>query len=141
MEISAHQEDHWQRAETRCQQRPVGPRAMSASRFILWLGLALALQPTGSSASAANPSSYDRGLEAAENYRYSEALMYFQKGAEQGDRNAQRNLGLMLLYGELLYGKEASRNQVHAKRWLQAAAAEGCEISTFMLKVLAQHGR
>lgn len=82
----------------------------------------------------------ERGLDAAENYRYAEALMHFQQAAEQGDRGARRNLGLMLLYGDLLYGKEVGRQREQAKRWLQAAAAEGCEVSTFMLKVLAQHG-
>jgi TPR repeat protein len=45
----------------------------------------------------------------------------------------------MQLYGELLYGNEVPRNQEQARRWLEAAAADGCEVSAFMVKTLAQH--
>lgn len=103
--------------------------------------LALGLLAAGTTAQAADQSSYEKGVEAVDGYRYSEALMYFQRAAEQGNRNAERNLALMRLYGDLLYGREISRNQKEAKRWLQQAAADGCEVSAFMLKVLAQHGR
>jgi TPR repeat protein len=87
----------------------------------------------------ASASAYEQGLEAVANYRYAAALMHFQVAAEQGDRSARRNLGLMQLYGELLYGNEVPRNQEQARRWLEAAAADGCEVSAFMVKTLAQH--
>ena len=83
---------------------------------------------------------YELGVEAAANYRYAEALMHFKQAAEQGDRDARRTLGLMLLYGGQLYGKEVERNPEQAKRWLRAAANDGCEVSTFMLKGMAAHG-
>lgn len=89
---------------------------------------------------AADLSSYERGLEAIESYRYSEALKHFRDAAEQGDVNACRNLGLMLLYGEALYGKEVASNPEQAKYWLHAAARDGSEVSSFMLKAVEQHG-
>lgn len=111
---------------------------MKTRRHIFTLGTAAALLFATATAIAASPS-YEHGLEATRNHRYSEALMHFTIAAEQGDRDAQRNLGLMLLYGERLYGRDVSRNREQAKRWLQAAAAQGCEVSSFMLTVLAQH--
>lgn len=110
-------------------------------RFLLGVGVVATLLLAVPVAMSASRSSYELGLEAVQDYRYSEALMHFQTAAEQGERGARRNLGLMLLYGDQLYGKEVPRNQAQAKRWLQAAASEGCEVSAFMLKVMAQHGR
>lgn len=115
--------------------------SIKTKRILFGAGMVAALLLTVPAAMSASHSAYERGLEAVTSYRYSEALMHFQAAAEQGDRNARRNLGLMLLYGDQLYGKEIPRNQVQAKRWLQAAAADGCEISTFMLTVMAQYGR
>lgn len=115
--------------------------SIKTKRVLLGLGVVAALLLTVPAAMSASRSSYELGLEAVTSYRYAEALMHFQTAAEQGDRNARRNLGLMLLYGDQLYGKEVPRNQVQAKHWLQAAASDGCEVSTFMLKVMTQHGR
>lgn len=111
---------------------------MNLRRHIVTLGTA-ALLFTASAGVAAGPA-YERGLEATHNYRHAEALMHFTAAAEQGDRAAQRNLGLMLLYGDLLYGREVPRDQERGKKWLRAAAAQGCEVSSLMLKTLAQHG-
>lgn len=110
-------------------------------RILLGLSTVAALLLAVPAAMSASRSPYELGLEAVRDYRYSEALMHFQAAAEQGERGARRNLGLMLLYGDQLYGKEVPRNQAQAKRWLQAAASDGCEVSAFMLKVMAQHGR
>lgn len=86
MAIATHQKDKLQRIKTSIRQHPPGPRAMQANRVILWLGLAAALLLPGSAALSADRSSCERGLDAAENYRYAEALMHFQQAAEQGDR-------------------------------------------------------
>lgn len=99
---------------------------------------ALLLAPVISSAAE---SPYERGLQAASDFRYSEAMMHFKRAAEQGDAEAMRNLGLMFLYGGLLYGAEVPKNVTEAKRWLAAARNQGCKISEFMLNVMAQHGR
>lgn len=112
---------------------------MNSRRAICGAGMIGALLPTAPAAQATRRA-YELGVDAADNYRYSEALMHFQKAAEGGDREARRNLGLMLLYGHLLYGKEVERNQDQGRRWLRAAANDGCEVSAFMLKVMASHG-
>lgn len=109
------------------------------SRRLLVTASSVLLQLAAPSLMAAGQSSYERGLEAAASYRYATALVHFQEAAEQGDRSARRNLGLMLLYGESLYGKEVAGNRELARRWLQAAAADGCEVSAFMVRTLAQH--
>lgn len=83
--------------------------------------------------------SYELGLEAAADYRYADARMHFQDAALRGDVQAQRNLGLMLLFGQRLYGGELSGNQAQAKSWLQNAAQNGDEVSTFMLNALGKH--
>ena len=113
---------------------------MTTQRKILWICAVAAFLFSAPAAIAASPS-YERGVEAANNYRYSEALMHFTTAAKRGDWEAQRNLGLMLLYGDLLYGRDVSRNREQARRWLQAASNQGCEVSAFVLKVIATHGR
>lgn len=112
---------------------------MKTRRHLFMTCTAMALLCPISTAFAANPS-YERGIEATNDYRYSEALMYFTAAAEQGDKDAQRNLGLMFLYGDRLYDGDIPRNRKQAKRWLEAAASQGCKVSAFMLKVMAQHG-
>lgn len=87
---------------------------------------------------AVPPTPYEAGVQAAAEHRYAEALSLFQHAAEQGERDAMRNLGLMLLYGELLYGQQVARQPGQARRWLQAAAAQGCEVSVFMSRRLAR---
>jgi TPR repeat protein len=113
---------------------------MCSKRIFVCISAMTALLLSTPAAVAASRS-YERGLEATSNYRYSEALMHFQAAAEQGERSAQRTLGLMLLYGERLYGPDIHRNHEQAKRWLQAAAASGCEVSAFMLKAMALQGQ
>lgn len=78
--------------------------------------------------------SYALGLEAAADHRYREALTHFRQAAEQGHGDAQRTVGLMLLYGERLYGEEIRRDRAQARRWLELAADDGCEVASFMLK-------
>jgi TPR repeat protein len=63
------------------------------------------------------------------------ALLLFAPAAMAANRSYE--LGLMLFYGEQLYGPDVRRNHEQAKRWLQAAAANGCEISDFVLKAMA----
>ena len=111
-------------------------RVIISSNFSLMAALLL----TAPAAVAGNRS-YELGLEASSNYRYADAVQHFQAAAEQGERDGQRNLGLMLLYGERLYGADVRRNREQAKRWLGLAAANGCEISLLVLKAMAQHDR
>jgi TPR repeat protein len=74
------------------------------------------------------------GQAAASDYRYAKALADFQEAARQGNREAQKISGLMLLYGEKLYGEEVRADQGQAIKWLTVAAAGGCEVSAHLLR-------
>lgn len=87
-------------------------------------GLAPAL-----SAHASGEAELEAGLEAAGQYRYALALGLFRQAAEKGNVDAQRNAGLMALYGERLYGTEVARNQTEAEKWLASAARGGCAVA------------
>lgn len=81
------------------------------------------------SAHASGETELEAGLEAASEYRYAHAFELFRQAAEKGNAEAQRNAGLMALYGERLYGAEVPRNQVEAEKWLASAARSGCAIA------------
>jgi TPR repeat protein len=133
-------------------QRPNGPRLhrllrelpylelRRARRSVAWFTASVLvaglLLLAGKPAAAMAATPYGSGVEAAAEHRYAEALASFRQAAELGDRNAMRTLGLMLLYGESLYGPEVARQPVEARRWLQLAAARGCEVSAFMVQRL-----
>lgn len=92
---------------------------------------------------AAVPPSYAAGeneLEAAHQpaseYRYSDAFADFRIAGELGNVAAQRSAGLMLLYGDALYGPEIHADRTEALRWLIFAAKGGCEVSTHMVRSL-----
>lgn len=106
---------------------------VARSCVLAGLSLALVALLAMSPAQAASPS-YDRGLEAAADYHYAESLTHFRAAAEAGDAEAQRTLGLMLLYGSQLYGAEIPGNFAQAVRWLQSAAAQGCPVSALVLR-------
>ena len=48
---------------------------------------------------------YEAGLQAAQDFHHAQALDYFNRAAERGDRDALRSAGLMRLYGQDLYGE------------------------------------
>lgn len=93
----------------------------------------LALLALALPALAGSPA-FERAQEAIADHRYAEARSQLQLAAEQGDRDAQRSLGLMLLYGEALYGPQVRADRAQARRWLQTASERGCEVSSFILK-------
>lgn len=73
-----------------------------------------------------------RAEAACDDYKWSEALAWFEAAAEAGDRRAQQVAGLMHLYGDRLYPGIA-RDTERAKAWLQRAKAQGSEEAAFML--------
>ena len=81
------------------------------------------------SAHASGEAELEAGLEAASEYRYAHAFELFRQAAEKGNIEAQRNAGLMALYGEQLYGVEVPRNQTEAEKWLASAARGGCAVA------------
>lgn len=107
-------------------------------KWMVQFGKALAGLLLASTAWSAPHAAYGLGQEAIADYRYGEALAHFRQAAEHGDRDAQRILGLMLLYGESLYGQEVLRDPLQARRWLGDAARNGCEVSEFLLRTWRQ---
>lgn len=81
------------------------------------------------SARASGEAELEAGLEAASEYRYARAFELFRQAAEKGNVEAQRNAGLMALYGERLYGVEVPRNRIEAVKWLASAASGGCAVA------------
>lgn len=77
---------------------------------------------------------YAAGVQAAEDGHYAEALQHFSQAATEGHRRAMRAAGLMLLYGEPLYGQAIHQDRVQAMKWLSRAAALDCEVSKLVLK-------
>lgn len=108
------------------------------TRLILAVAISLA---TIIPAYAAGEQEFGAGIDAASDYRYSEALGYFRNAAKLGNLDAQRSAGLMLLYGGALYGQEIRANRGEALQWLGLAAKGGCRVSAYVLARLdAQKG-
>lgn len=99
-----------------------------------WAAAATAALLSFSSHSMAEDPSYEQGLEAASSFKYGEALTHFQVAAGREDKKAQRTIGLMLLYGERLYGSDIQRDEARARYWLQRAADNKDEIAAHVLK-------
>lgn len=66
-------------------------------------------------------------------HRYAAGLIHLRKAADAGDRSARQTLGLMLFHGQALYGPEVPTERELGLRWLRLAAADGCEISQYVL--------
>lgn len=73
---------------------------------------------------------------ALHDHRYELALAHFQKAAELGNVQAQRIAGMMLLFGEALYGSQVTGNRLEAIRLLEQASRQGCDVSSYMLTQL-----
>jgi len=65
---------------------------------------------------------------------YAVALDGFQRLAAQGDARAAERAGLMLLYGERLYGTQVPRDTHRAGRLLVQASKGGREAAQHLLK-------
>jgi TPR repeat protein len=94
------------------------------------------LLPNQAVAETSSIQNYDLGLDSAEDHRYSAAYSHFLIAAEAGNREAQRTVALMLLYGESVYGPEVKRNREQAVHWFKVAAQNGCQTSAYMLRKL-----
>lgn len=71
---------------------------------------------------------YEAGVGAYYRADYQQALMEFQRAAEDGDPNAQYNVGLMYLKGE-----GTTADQTVALRWFRRAARQGqTDAQTFL---------
>ena len=77
-------------------------------------------QPQGKAQIEEAQAQVKRGIAYYEQGNYSEAMKWWRKAAEQGDPDAQYNLGLM--YDN---GNGVQRNYAEALRWLRMAAKQG----------------
>lgn len=84
---------------------------------------------------------YEQAMEAAFNYQYGVARMHLESAARNGYPQAQRNLGLMYLFGERLYGDGMLRDLAQARQWLQKAAEGRDEVALFVLRMMAIRGQ
>ena len=82
---------------------------------------------------------YEAGVEAMRDFHFTEAQEHFRLAAGQGHRDALRTWGLMLLYGESLYGPALHRKTGQAVALLRQAADQGCEVSRFVLARLGHY--
>ena len=74
---------------------------------------------------------YDFGRGVTQDY--AEAVKWYRKAAEQGDSNAQYNLGVMYDNGEVV-----PENYVEAYKWANLAAATGHEAAQKSKNILAK---
>ena len=70
--------------------------------------------------------------------KYREAYGNFYWAAIQDHAPAQEMLGLMLLYGEELYGASIRRDVNSAEKWFNDAASHGLPVARFMGDALAR---
>lgn len=94
-------------------------------------GAAFHLLPVGT-ASAQPPAAHAAALEAAADRRWADALAQWRAAAEAGDAFAAERVGLMLLFGERLYGPQVPRDPDAAARWLEAAARGGSPAALYV---------
>lgn len=104
-----------------------------------WILVAMAMSMAGA-AHSGPADEYAAAQELFGEYRYAAGLVHLRNAAEAGDLSARRTLGLMLLHGETLYGKEVPGNRGEALRWLRLPATGGCHVSKYVLARLARAG-
>lgn len=88
----------------------------------------------------ADDSSFAQAEEAIDNHEFRLALHLYRQAADQGDPEAARSAGLMLLYGERLYGTQVKGDRMLAQHYLRRAALRGCEVSAALLQKMANRG-
>lgn len=100
-------------------------RLLAASLFVSLMGLPPIALASGEIQAAS---------AAFDNRQYSRALAQLKIAADKGNSRAQCISGLMLLYGEKLYGAEITTDRAAAVRYLEKAAAQGDATAKFMLR-------
>ena len=78
--------------------------------------------------------------EAIGDGRYGAALQSLREAAEAGDRHAAEVAGMMMLYGERLYGAEVSRDPAAAHAMFERAARAGSPLGAYFLCVELRAG-
>lgn len=105
---------------------------MCMTRFMIILAT-MAATAVATPVKASGDAELAIALDAAADHQHGLALVHFRRSGEQGNVQAQRSAGLMLLNGEELYGDEIKANRAEALRWLSLAAENGCGVSKLIL--------
>ena len=79
---------------------------------------------------------FNKGQQLFVEKKYTEAVVYFRKAAEQGDAKAQFSLGCCYEYG---YG--VLKNQEEAVKWYRKAAEQGDTMAQTNLGICYEYGR
>lgn len=80
--------------------------------------------------------SFDLGIDAYEDAKYTQAMSHFRVAADAGDAQAQEILGFMYLLGPTAYGAVVPVDREQAIYWFGRAATGGREIAKHVLCVL-----
>ena len=99
-----------------------------------WSCTGLALFAIAAATSAFADDAYDAGQAAAADHQDAKALASFREAAAHGHRQSQLIAGGMLLHCRQLYGAEFPCDKAEATRWLSLAAAQGSEVSGYLLR-------
>lgn len=102
-------------------------------RLIEYTFAAAILSAAAIPAHAAGEREVEAGLEAVADNRYAEAFALYRAAALLGNIDGQRSVGLMALYGDILYGTEIHADKAEAVHFLELAAKGGCDICAYVL--------
>jgi len=97
--------------------------------------LAAVLVATG----AATASAADAEL-AYESGHFAEALALFEERGLEGDVPAQELVGMMYLFGPVLFGNDVAADPARAANWFRAAALNGSAKGQFVLAQMYRTG-
>ena len=70
--------------------------------------------------------------------KFREVALALEGAASAGERSAQERVGLMYLYGEMLYGRALPRDCERAALWLGKAAEQGSDVARHALSKYAK---
>lgn len=102
------------------------------SRFLGVIVAAALFAPAGPASAFCQSAELDAAIE---DHRYDEALTRVRQLADAGVPDCQRAAGLMLRYGERLYGSEVHADPEQARRYLEMAARQG---DAFAVRLMAR---
>ena len=108
----------------------------SIHRFLTSSLLALCAAAGPALAEPADAPIVQQAGQALDEHDYGQALALLRQAADQGNASAARSAGLMLLYGQRLYGAQVASDRALAQHYLGRAAALGCEVSRITLQQL-----
>jgi TPR repeat protein len=98
------------------------------SLIVVALGLALSI-------GTASADDFDTGWDAYEAGEYAEAVKWYRLAAEQGDADAQSNLGFMYANG-----RGVPENDAEAVKWYRLAAEQGNASAQYNLALMYDEG-